>query len=776
MSLNDYQASIDALTKASQKTQDQLLADALQKESLFAQAQKGEMQIQPQQPKGAGPQDTSAGAFGATQPMAAAMGPAPASTPPNEQESDNYFDNVSNIDFKKHMEAMKLPATGDPRPIYANGLSPKTAIPTSPVSYATRLAMSFGNTKGSINKLKEHFDDAIKLKDGSLAVKKEGLWYQVDPEGEGSGTFWQRSMEHLKDEADLTAGALKTAGLVAFDLLTAPETGGASLLANGAVGAGLEGARTSFGRLLGTYDATPEEQIADAALEGAMNMVFMKAGSLTAKGVKGALQSKVVKATGSSLFKYGVKPTANAIGDLFQGSAKQLGRLSKGTIKTIADLYGHVTGAGDEELYDAFTMPTKVGGWIKRFAAAGKTDTEAIDKGAQQLAGHIGKLAYRARAGLSGFYARGIDAIAKNIPGDFRFAPKEVVSPIFQKLTDEGFGSVNKNGEFVLRPLKVLQERATRSEAMNQIATNKDAYNMLADFIRTTNVQVNQGAKFGLKGLHLMRNVDQTIGNKIHQILVPKARKAGYHSAATLLDNLHDQLDKGITDYVATNLRNKEAVTALKELKTNYKEMKRVLNPILDTIQQNKRLGDERGFASFMNRIFANRGRYPMEKGALRLLKEHLGTHDKHLAGMIEDAQAMKAALAFIPKVRGSFIQFGMAGAIGSAAFGASGGGMLAGGLAAATSPRLGGLAARSLGYARGGINTLATPVKQTMAKQSMQWLKFIEGVRASGKMEQFLQNEDLFKEAFYGAFQAPQVQQATRALVGQGVKQATGQ
>jgi hypothetical protein len=183
------------------------------------------------------------------------------------------------------------PTEVEEMPSYANGLSPEAPINRSPVDAMDRAKLGIGNAAGGVKFLKSKFEDAKLDRSGNVLVKDKGLWHRVDPDGWGDGDAWERTKEIAKDFLDLGDVAIGVAGTVigaAKGAGTGAVAGGAagSVVPGagnlaGAVGGGAAGAiagaagggaiaaglRTSLGRLVGTYDATPMEQLYDIGVE-----------------------------------------------------------------------------------------------------------------------------------------------------------------------------------------------------------------------------------------------------------------------------------------------------------------------------------------------------------------------------------------------------------------------------------------------------------------------------------------------------------------------------
>ena len=163
-------------------------------------------------------------------------------------------------------------ATGDFLPAYANGLDKNAAINRSPVDAIDRLKLAFGDEEGNMQFLKQRFDAVDKDENGNLVVQSQGKWHRVDPGSMDNVDAWTRTTELIGDIADIAP----TIGTIGGSLALGAATGGASLVAQAgafaAFGAGTAAARTSLGRLVGTYEASTEDQLKEVAFESLLNV------------------------------------------------------------------------------------------------------------------------------------------------------------------------------------------------------------------------------------------------------------------------------------------------------------------------------------------------------------------------------------------------------------------------------------------------------------------------------------------------------------------------
>lgn len=224
--------------------------------------------------------------------------------------------------------------------------TPETAVPASPVGVWDRFKLAIGNDKGRANFLRKNFDDVAYDPEQGLKVKNKGIWQQIDPAGLGIGSTSDQAWELAKDVIDWTKPVGATAASAAAASAALPSGPGA-LAAAAAGGAAAEAGFTSLGRLVGTYDATPEEQLKDIAFETALSA----GGQVLGAGVK----------AGSSWLK---------------GNLKNLGKGSSSTKEVLSQAFSATTGTAPGAFNVAMDHPDEV---VRIFDAAKASGLSAGD-------------------------------------------------------------------------------------------------------------------------------------------------------------------------------------------------------------------------------------------------------------------------------------------------------------------------------------------------------------------------------------------------------------
>ena len=193
----------------------------------------------------------------------------------------------------------------NPLPIGASGIDANSPIQESPVSSGDRFRLSFGNQAGSVKFLKDKFEDAQINQDGELVVKDQGFWKTVDPSGLGDTTGWdfadkvaKKGEEGWRDLLDLSSDLISVLA-VGAGAVAGTGAGAGGTIGGATVAAGIASAsNSSLGRWLGTYDAAPVEQFADAALDMAFTAggyAILPVGKIAGKWLGKGLQKQLRK-------------------------------------------------------------------------------------------------------------------------------------------------------------------------------------------------------------------------------------------------------------------------------------------------------------------------------------------------------------------------------------------------------------------------------------------------------------------------------------------------
>jgi len=529
------------------------------------------------------------------------------------------------------------PATLESRPEYANGSSPASAINKSPLSLVDRMKMSIGDEKGKLNFLKEKYSEVQPMRSGSLAVKdKDGMWYQVDPDGAGQGDAWDRTKEIAKDILGDYAGTIGTTAAVIGATAAAPATGGASLVAAGAAGLGAALTRTSLGRLIGTYDATPEEQLKDVALETVLNV-------------------------GGQAFALGIKPTAQVVGSMFKKGAQTLKGLPEESINILAKAQGNISGVGEDVAQTWIRNSDEVGQALLE-NGKGAVSSEAVTQNLlQKNIANTKAIANETRAGLSKWYATNMDEVIKEAGGKFNPSVSSSVKESLSEYAEKGFGEMLPNGTFKLKPLKELLSMQQASGNVSVISDPK-GYRLLKDFVNDVNRYAAQADQVGKDGVRQFIAFEQQLGQKIRELSLDAAESGG-KEIIDLFKNVKASIQNKIMDNTSKSLASagvkKDVVGMFGNIQKQYSTLKDALNPILDAHTSAIRKGSSDAYANLYNNLFKVSSLSPkgsLAKGSLDTALFALGEFSPNIAKNVQQIAVNKAAAASLPLTRGGFL------------------------------------------------------------------------------------------------------------------------
>jgi len=576
------------------------------------------------------------------------------------------------------------PATLEARPDYANGTEASRAINRSPLGFWDRAALSIGDERGTMKFLKEKYQDVKPMRSGALAVKdKDGLWYQVDPEGSGQGDPWEWSKDIVADHL----GTIGTTAAVIGATLAAPATGGASIAA--AASAGLGGAltRTSLGRLIGTYDATPEEQIRDVALETVLN-------------------------AGGQAVALGIKPTAQFMGRALINGAQKLKALPEASKTVLAKTQGFMSGVGEDVARTWLDKADEVGASLLEHGK-GQISSEAVATNMIQKNVALTKeIANETRTGLTKWYSSNMDEIIKEAGGKFNPKVGATVKEGLAEYAEKGFGEMMPNGTFKLKPLSQILAKEQAEGAVTALSDPK-GYRLLNDFVNHVNKYAGQADAVGKDGVLQMVKFEQGLGQKLRELALDAADNGG-RDAIDLIKNVKLNLENKLSSNISSNLKSvgtqKDLSSMFANIQKQYATIKDAVNPILDAHTMAMRKGSTEAYSNLYNNLFKVSSLSPkgaMAKGGLDTAMFALGQFSPGIANNVGQIGVNKAAMAALPIIKPGLV--GQGAFIGSlAGAGATMNPMIAAPVVA-MSPRVNYQAAKLAGSALKGLNWLQT-------------------------------------------------------------------
>lgn len=426
-------------------------------------------------------------------------------------------------------------------PDYANGSTPLKAVNKSPLSVVDRLKMSVGNKMGNYKYLKENYTDVKIDKYGNFVVQKDGLWHKVDPVGGGDGDAWERTKEVVKDMADMGDVAISTAGMTAGAVLGGARgapAGPVGIAVMGASGAGIggevaEGLKTSLGRLAGTYEATPEEQIKDIGWEGMLAM-------------------------GGEIIPLGVKPKYENMSN----ALKKYGAANNTARETLATVWGDLMGKPKWTIRRAIDNPEeiipKADMAVQRYQSiiketGGRTSAlSPVDVIQDHQVRAAQNLAVRGDQALKAQYRKDMNDLLKGVGDNFSANPRDAVESTMLELQNAGWGKVTtepgRPPKFQLMSDKEIANMVGAPEKELPKIYGEKTRESLQDLVNV----LNQYGQFGpMKGrggaektLELRKAIKQSMDN-LFDADVPGEAKA----VATKVKNmLNEKLGKPFAD------------------------------------------------------------------------------------------------------------------------------------------------------------------------------------------------------------------------------------
>jgi len=217
------------------------------------------------------------------------------------------------------------------------------------------------------------------------------------------------------------------------------------------VGATVGAARTSLGRLVGTYDATPEEQLFDIGFEGVLN-------------------------AGGTLIAPAVKPTAGFMAKRVGEWAQFINRnAAEPTKEVLKNVMGQVVKGGS----NAVELALEDGGKAvsSRLAAASRAAGNDIDQAVVSLTqdsiDHTYSIAKRIPQALGNFWDDATNKLIKEVPDNFKVSIPDALAPVRSDMIERGLATVRVRSGDSFRTL--VPEEAAELLAKNNGTLPKGA-------------------------------------------------------------------------------------------------------------------------------------------------------------------------------------------------------------------------------------------------------------------------------------------------------------
>lgn len=616
--------------------------------------------------------------------------------------------------------------TGEELPEGLNGKSPQSAINKSPLSALDRFKLSMGNEAGNIDYLKKRFDavqpilDAEGKPTSELAVMQNGKWYRTDANNgdirdayDLAKAYVQNPSEFLGDLADLgpmgiAAGIAATpagAGLAAAGGTLG--VAGAAAAAGASVGALTAGIRTSLGRIVGTYDATPEEQVKDIAFETLLN------------------------AAGNTI-AVGVKPTAKwvagrleSIADAFTDT--KLGGAAINAPKAAFKKVFSALSVGEDNFDTMLEHPLKVRSTMEAAHQASGGNVSAYhDQITGQQIEQVKRIAQGARGTLTQIYGKMKDKLLQSVPETFSANYDDAIQSSYAGALEKGIGKIivgegqnavektgadaaeylAKNGlrgaRFSLLSQKEMSNAvkagAALKDEMGYLAVDSEAYAAVSGYFDDLARFANSAKSSGKQAAENLLNFKKIASDRAMAITnmekvrdIPNVR------------HLINQSRAGVDKAIHNGLKEAGVAGNFVEMNGTYSALAEKFAPLLNANYRFDKSGDPKVYETLLGQFLARPGKQVTNKfavdAAIDAASEHgLGGLAKQLANSKLRIQVGEAAKAFNPLSTESsrrMTQIGLSGVGGAVATGNPAWGAVIGA----------GMALRSPMTAKAGVN-----------------------------------------------------------------------
>lgn len=500
------------------------------------------------------------------------------------------LDTKTNKEQTLNVQKMMAGEGIDPNTVSIRFNSPQNALPVSPVSAGDRVLYgTLGDTKSFAAKLKQDFEEVVlpnsQNKLDGIVVKKNGAYHKVDP-----GFFEGFSAGELgKDLMELGGEQLRGAVEAAFP-------------AGGNV-------RSSLGRVIGTYNATPTEQLEDEGIELLANAAGLAAPEL------GKMGGKLVV----GLAKWAAPGTTRAI----SGAARE----------AFTTTVGFLTRAGRQATETMLDQAPKVAAKIKEtFRAAGPAGN--VDNVIETLAGQKAKIAgtmlEEAEAALPVQYDKALRNLMQEV-GDPTLPMNVggVARAGMDSIEEMGLGKfvADKSGKRVFMPLSEAEKAAAGAPEWPE-----ETFKEVARIVKTLERYEQDGVLRGTAGAQRLSALNKAINavSRQAQSSESNAVKAAANKAAASV--------RGAITEAFQNVGAGEAWAKVNEPYIRFG----------DTIKAARGLLDSReGVYTFADKLTRSAGKRGSATDMAKDLVELLGSRGKEL---YNDLLVTNSAMKFAPK------------------------------------------------------------------------------------------------------------------------------
>lgn len=533
------------------------------------------------------------------------------------------------------------PATLELRPSYADGSAPEKAIHKAIDGAAwarTKLAFSNKNPQEQVSYLEKDFGAGnVKLsKGGNITIKDKNsnAWYQLDPVGAGQGDWMEKALEKtrdiLADNADLAVSVgltVATAGAAAP--LAAGLTGIAAVGGAGAVGAASGAAsgmgKVLLGRLVGTYDATPEEMLKDIGLE-------------------------IVLGLAGNAFIPGVKYGARELGAMFKKSAPVLAEAAPESKKLLTKIIGMTSGQGEEVASHWVNNQAKVGNELAKY---GKDLESGILANINQTKQFAEEVVQAKRAYSKDIYTKFAEEAGENFaPNVGRVFNKAAVGSMPVDLVDSGI--LKWDGVKGVINLNSVDDIMKSNPELGSIFTEPKARRLLTPVLNVVNTFNKVSPASGKAGAEQFLTFKNRLSAALRQSQA-MASEAGLDSAYMDVSKFAGQLKSAYVNRAVDGIKHPELMQKLISTDKAYQQVSELIRPFTETVKNANKIGID-AYKNLYKSTFEVSKLSANKAVAGNRLQESINLLSKYkpnLSEIVDDIGARKAALAASPWTRG---------------------------------------------------------------------------------------------------------------------------
>lgn len=386
--------------------------------------------------------------------------------------------------------------------------TPEEAIPYSPISNMDRLSMDISSQeKGNISFLKKKFEDVTTSEKYGIVVKNKGVWHQADPSFFGNSDPWEVTKqlvmggdarkELIGDVAEFAQEGIDTAGAIMGG------TAGALLGPTGAGLGGVAGAtaaakyRFSLGRLLNTYEATPEEEFRDTMYEAILGM----GGEIVGAGVK----------AGAGPAKRAFKKIAESAGENSKQLLSSLYKFTLGVRQYTADKLASTESDALVDAAEMLRLKTKKAGLAVLPDNLNKITKETQSSLLKSTFEGFKKEVYNTFGEMEG------DLLKSPAASKFNVNVGEASNKFLSSLSQTGILTLDKTGKYVIKDGDKIADALMGNADLPQ-AIRKRAVDKLQEVLSFANTYAKKGALVGADGADAALKIRRTFKEIIHEL------------------------------------------------------------------------------------------------------------------------------------------------------------------------------------------------------------------------------------------------------------------